>query len=157
MDAEHILANVRHLHSDVANTTIQVVERLNQVAKIVTDSAAKVEQSRTHMNRERESMLIGRIKELEATIEALKAGNGETDKRKEQQIAGALAPVLAEMSKHSKTLADSQSTAWQFMKSTEGNQSAFTRMVQRVIYAALGGAVLLVGLGVVIGVVATRH
>ena len=43
MEAGHVLEHVRHLHSDVARQTMDVLARLEIVAKVVIDAAARVE------------------------------------------------------------------------------------------------------------------
>jgi len=43
MDAEHILANMKHLHSDVTRQTIDAVEKLEKMAGTVEKAANRVE------------------------------------------------------------------------------------------------------------------
>lgn len=50
MEADHVLAHMRHLHSDVAQQTFDLVTKLEAVTKVVVDSAAQVKEGKTDLD-----------------------------------------------------------------------------------------------------------
>lgn len=73
MDGEHILANMRHLHSDAAQQTLEVLARLESVASGVVNAAQQVEKGKTALHRQNEALLMDQVKEITEAIKELKS------------------------------------------------------------------------------------
>jgi hypothetical protein len=147
MEPDHLLANMRHLHSDVVQDTLKAVDRLNEVSKVVIESAKQVEKLQADLFRQRESMLIKRINELTETVKELtpKPDGGNA------VAASQLTNTLGELAHHAKTLSNSSSVAWEFMKSTEGNQAKVANSMYWFARAGVAFGVLLFCAGVTVG------
>lgn len=92
MDGEHILTNMKHLHSDVTRQTMEAADRLEKMAVTVAAAADRVEgisvNVETALNRAIASLPGATNKEMERAgrevITALSAEVGKTA----QQVAG---------------------------------------------------------------------
>lgn len=94
MDGGHIIENMKFLHSDVAQQTLLVLERLEKTAATVVAAAESVEKNKRILHRQNESFLIGKVNEINDAVGKL--SSLETNMR---SVSGDLIkPILSEIS-----------------------------------------------------------
>lgn len=141
MEAEHVLANMRHLHSDVTQQTLDVLQKLQETAKIVVDAAAAINSGKTILHKQNETLLMNEVKKVTAAIESLKSIEGEMQKVALDQADQVLTPIVRELADKVKKLTEKDTYAMQFMKETHATQQM---MAKNMRYAILAGGILVV-------------
>lgn len=147
MEPEHILANMKHLHSDVTRQTMQVLERLNQTAETVVEAAKSVEKNKNILHRQNEQFLMGQVKKIQESVENITGLENSMSAAVINQAKLQMQPVLSELEAVLKRLNNKDSIALELIKDTSATQARWSRtgsfiavgFVLLLLFSSFGG------------------
>jgi hypothetical protein len=139
MEAEHILANMRHLHSDATQQTLQVMERLQEVANVVTNAARVVNNGKTLLYKQNEELLMREVQKITIAINTLQGMEGAMQLAARTQADAVVRPLYEQISAGMKALHEKDTYAMNFLKQTQDIQKT---MALNMLFAIAGALIL---------------
>lgn len=136
MEADHVLAQMRHLHSDAAQRTIEILGKLEEVSAVVVDAAAQVQKGKTVLHKQNEAFLMDRVVEITTAVNELRGMESAIQQAARTQADQVISPLVHQMSDQVKKLSEKETYAMKFMQATRDTQE---KMVNNVRYAIAGG------------------